>query len=105
MHQDYPLETGGSSATDSSEKTTLYACDDDEDNDGDGDTDYPDDTGCYASDTASEELGDLDACSEGEVSTACNCYVTSEEDGTYCEEGNYCIDGVCQSSSDAVCTE
>jgi len=102
---DYPLDTGCSSETDSSEKTTLYACDDDEDNDGDGDTDYPDDSGCYDAATASEELGDLDECSSGEVSTACNCYVTNPSDGTYCEEGNYCIDGVCQSSSDAVCIE
>ncbi len=100
---DYPIDTGCSSETDSSEKSTEKVCDDGFDNDGDGLIDYEEDgsgdSGCYSDYTSSEELGDLSACSSGEVSTACNCYVTSEETGTYCEEGNYCCDGICQGSS------
>lgn len=96
---DYPLDTGCSSAADSSEQTTESACDDGKDNDGDGYIDTTDTGCCNEPETTNEELCELSACGTGEITTACNCYETTQATGTYCEAGNYCVDGICQTAA------
>jgi hypothetical protein len=107
-YTDYPLDIDCISATDASESSTISACADGFDNDGDGYVDTADAGCCGNTDTVSEELCELAACGTGEISTACNCYSDAEgiaqEDGVICEAGNYCCDGLCQSSC-GVCVE
>ncbi|MBI4896134.1 MAG: hypothetical protein HY832_01145, partial [Candidatus Aenigmarchaeota archaeon] len=102
---DYPTDPDCASSTDASESSTISACKDGIDNDGDGKTDYPDDPGCYNENTSSEELGQLSTCTgTGEISSDCNCFSTTKEYGAACSSGNYCVNGVCQSTSSEECS-
>ena len=95
------LDPGCENITDGSEQDETLVCDDGEDNDGDGLTDT-DDTGCCENgETSNEELCEIGNCDpDSEVTgDACNCYTTTEEDGTYCASGNYCCSGECSSRS------
>ncbi len=104
---DYPADSGCASIADSSETDPDKVCNDEEDNDGDGYIDYLEDgtgdPGCCTAETANERLCELFQCDEGvELTTTCNCYdeITGilEAEGTLCAAGNYCLDGVCQST-------
>lgn len=102
-YTDYPLDTDCLSITDASEQSTGYACSDGIDNDGDGFIDTADSGCCGNSDTSNEQLCELPACSTGTITSSCNCYSDAEgiaeEDGTICSAGNYCCNGICQSTS------
>lgn len=106
--KDYPNDPDCTSATDASESSTTSACADEIDNDGDSLVDTLDPGCCGSSDTANEELCQLSACGSGEISSDCNCYSTSdgipEESGTVCGVGNYCVNGICQSTSSEECS-
>ncbi|MEK6921385.1 MAG: hypothetical protein AABX82_05860, partial [Nanoarchaeota archaeon] len=101
------LDPGCENTTDGSEQDETLVCDDGEDNDGDGLEDFEDPGCCYENDpveyvyTSNEELCEVSRCdSNSEVTgDACNCFVTAEEEGTYCSSGNYCCDGECGSTS------
>lgn len=107
---DYPNDADCTSSTDASESSTTSACADGIDNDSDGYSDINDPGCCGNTDTANEELCQLATCSSsGEINSDCNCYSTSDgipqESGTVCSAGNYCLEGVCQSTSDNECSE
>lgn len=100
---DYPADSGCASIADSSETDPEKVCNDLEDNDGDGYVDLDDGGCCASTETANERLCELDPCGKGdELTTTCNCYYETagiaEAQGTLCASGNYCVDGVCQST-------
>ena len=74
------LDGGCSSASDLSERTTLYACDDNVDNDGDALIDYPADLGCSSAKGKKEnpECSDgLDNDADGFIDYPADTYCTS----------------------------
>ncbi len=102
-YTDYPLDNDCMSATDASESSTMSACADSVDNDGDSGIDTADAGCCGSTETTSEELCELPACTgTSALSSTCNCYADYDYNGVICEASNYCCSGTCQATR---CTE